>query len=281
MVRPALVTGFMPYGGRGVRSGRWRSPAALDGGTLADTPVVSRLLPVSFVKIAGMAETLLRDVNPCIVISLGLWPGESLIRVERAALNVADFEIPDNVGYVAADEPVLHDNGAAAKLATVPVRAMVDALLDAGIPARISNTAGTYLCNACLYSFLSAAGGRRPSGSPAASFMFPTCPARWRISCAGSRMREFWSSTSAPTPRPWNWRPASAARLELAIAACNTKRSIGGLRHMADAILELDRPDEAVRTDGDRRPAVVDRQPRGVLHLPRSERIGKSTILHA
>jgi pyroglutamyl-peptidase len=103
-----------------------------------------------------MAETLLRDVNPCIVISLGLWPGESLIRVERAALNVADFEIPDNVGHVAADEPVL-DNGAAAKLATVPVRAMVDALLDAGIPARISNTAGTFLCNACLYSFLSAA----------------------------------------------------------------------------------------------------------------------------
>ena len=154
MVGPALVTGFMPYGGRGVNPAA-EIAAALDGTTLADTPVVSRLLPVSFVKIAGMAETLLRDVNPCIVISLGLWPGESLIRVERAALNVADFEIPDNVGYVAADEPVL-DNGAAAKLATVPVRAMVDALLDAGIPARISNTAGTYLCNACLYSFLSA-----------------------------------------------------------------------------------------------------------------------------
>jgi pyroglutamyl-peptidase len=155
MVRPALVTGFMPYGGRGVNPAA-EIAAALDGTTLADTPVVSRLLPVSFVKIAGMAETLLRDVNPCIVISLGLWPGESLIRVERAALNVADFEIPDNVGYVAADEPVL-DNNAAAKLATVPVRAMVDALLDAGIPARISNTAGTYLCNACLSSFLSAA----------------------------------------------------------------------------------------------------------------------------
>ena len=156
MVRPALVTGFMPYGGRGVNPAA-EIAAALDGTTLADTPVVSRLLPVTFVKIAGMAETLLRDVNPCIVISLGLWPGESLIRVERAALNVADFEIPDNVGYVAADEPVLDSPCAAAKLATVPVRPMVDALLDAGIPARISNTAGTYLCNACLFSFLSAA----------------------------------------------------------------------------------------------------------------------------
>lgn len=97
MVRPALVTGFMPDGGRGVN------------------PAAEIAAAVSFAKIAGMAETLLRDVNPCIVISLGLWPGESLIRVERAALNVADFEIPDNVGYVAADEPVL-GNGAAAKL---------------------------------------------------------------------------------------------------------------------------------------------------------------------
>src|SRR5260370_30889225 len=154
MVRRALVTGFMPYGGRGVNRAA-EIAAALDGTTLADTPVVSRLLPVSFAKIAGMAETLLGDVNPCIVIGLGLWPGESLIRVERAALNAADFEIPDNDGYVAADEPVL-DNGAAAKLATVPVPARPDAPLDAADPPRISNTAGAYSCNACLYTSLAA-----------------------------------------------------------------------------------------------------------------------------
>lgn len=155
MVRPALVTGFTPYGGRGVNPAA-EIAGALDGRSVANTPVVSRLLPVSFAKIAGMAKSLLRDVNPCVVISVGLWPGEPLIRVERAALNVADFEIPDNAGYSAADEPVV-DGGDAARLATVPVRAIVDALLDAGIPARISNTAGTYLCNASLYSFLSAA----------------------------------------------------------------------------------------------------------------------------
>jgi pyroglutamyl-peptidase len=155
MVRPALVTGFMPYGGRGANPAA-EIAAALDGRTLADTPVVSRLLPVSFAEIIGMAETLLRDINPCVVIGLGLWPGEPVIRIERAALNVADFEIPDNLGYLAAEEPVLH-NGAAAKLATVAVRAIADALLDAGIPARVSNTAGTYLCNACLYGFLAAA----------------------------------------------------------------------------------------------------------------------------
>jgi pyroglutamyl-peptidase len=155
MVRPVLVTGFMPYGGRAVNPAA-EIATALDGRTVANTAVVSRLLPVSFAKIAGSAKTLLRDVNPCVVISVGLWPGEPLIRVERAALNVADFEIPDNVGYAAADEPVV-DGGDTARLATVPVGAIVNALLDAEIPARISNTAGTYLCNACLYSFLSAA----------------------------------------------------------------------------------------------------------------------------
>ena len=144
MVRPALVTGFMPYGGRGVNPAA-EIAAALDGGTLAATPVVCRLLPVSLGEIAGIAETLLRDLDPCVVVSLGLWPGESLIRIERVALNVADFEIPDNRGYLAVDESVLA-NGVAAKFATVPVRAMMEALLDAGIPARVSNTAGTFLC---------------------------------------------------------------------------------------------------------------------------------------
>ena len=111
---------------------------------------------MSFAEIAGMAEALLRELSPCVVVSLGLWPGEPVIRIERVGLNVADFEIPDNDGHLAADGPVV-GNGAAAKLATLPVRAMERALLDQGIPARISSTAGTYLCNACLYSFLSAA----------------------------------------------------------------------------------------------------------------------------
>ena len=155
MVRPALVTGFMPYAGRGVNPAA-EIAKALDGKIIADTPVVARLLPVSFAEIATVAETLLRELNPCVVVSLGLWPGEPVIRIERVGLNVADFEIPDNLGHMATDEPVL-GNGAPAKLATLPIRAMEQALLDAGIPARISSTAGTYLCNACLYSFLRAA----------------------------------------------------------------------------------------------------------------------------
>jgi pyroglutamyl-peptidase len=153
--RLALVTGFAPYGGRG------RNPAldiavALDGSTIADVPVVGRLLPVSLAEIANAAERLLDELQPCVVVSIGLWPGEAVVRIERAALNLADFDIPDNEKCLARDEPIFR-NGSAAKFATVPVRKIEAALLSVGIPARISSSAGTFLCNACLYSFLSAA----------------------------------------------------------------------------------------------------------------------------
>jgi pyroglutamyl-peptidase len=154
-VYPALVTGFAPYAGRG------RNPAAdianaLDGQSIAGVPVVGRLLPVGLDQIAEQAESLLNDLRPRVVISIGLWPGETMVRIERVGLNLADFEIPDNHGRLARDEP-LSDNGTAAKFTTLPIRKIEEALLAAGIPSRISNSAGSFLCNACLYSFLSSA----------------------------------------------------------------------------------------------------------------------------
>src|SRR6478672_10781687 len=152
--RPVLVTGFAPYRGRG------RNPAAdiahaLDGCTIAEVPVVGRLLPVALDEIIAKAESLLDELQPRIVINVGLWPGESMVRIERVGLNLADFEIPDNHGRKARDES-LSRNGPAAKFATLPVRKIEEAMLAAGIPSRISNSAGSFLCNACLYSFLSA-----------------------------------------------------------------------------------------------------------------------------
>jgi len=163
----ALVTGFVPYGGRG------RNPAAeianaLDGRTILGMPVVGRTLPVSYSEIRRCVEELLDELQPRIVISLGLWPGATTIRIERIGVNVADFEIPDNVGRLATDELIV-GNGATALLASLPIRRIERALLDTGIPARISNSAGTFLCNACLYSFLSAAEAR--AERPACGFI--------------------------------------------------------------------------------------------------------------
>ena len=102
-VHPALVTGFAPYAGRG-RNPAAEIAAALDGRSIADVPVVGRLLPVALDEIAGKAESLLNELKPRVVISIGLWPGEAMVRIERVGLNLADFEIPDNDGRLAHDE---------------------------------------------------------------------------------------------------------------------------------------------------------------------------------
>lgn len=157
-----LVTGFAPYGGRG-RNPSAEIAAALDGRKIGGMAVVGRQLPVSLEGIGTALGTLCEEIEPRVVISLGLWPGAPLIRIERVALNLADFEIADNAGRLASDEPIL-GNGATALHATLPIRKIERRLLDAGIPARISNSAGTFLCNACLYTLLTvAATGRRPA----------------------------------------------------------------------------------------------------------------------
>jgi pyroglutamyl-peptidase len=153
-MRPALVTGFEPYGGRG-RNPAGEVAARLDGSEIAGVRVVGRNLPVAFAALDEIVAATLAEVDPAVVISLGLCPGEPVIRLERVAINLADFEIPDNEGVVLIDRP-LDGAAAAARFATLPLRRVQDALLQAGIPARLSNSAGTYICNKALYRFLCA-----------------------------------------------------------------------------------------------------------------------------
>jgi pyroglutamyl-peptidase len=152
--RPALVTGFEPYAGRGSNPA-CEAARALDGRSIAGVRIHGRALPVSHARLRERAAALLRELDPAVVIGLGLWPGEPAIRVERFGLNLADFEIPDNDGALVVDEPV-GANGPQALPATLPLRRIHTALLAAGIPARLSTSAGTFLCNSCLYSFLEA-----------------------------------------------------------------------------------------------------------------------------
>jgi len=152
--RPALVTGFEPYGGRD-RNPAGEVAARLDGCEIAGVRVVGHNLPVKFAALDEAVAAMLAEVDPVAVISLGLCPGEPVIRLERVAINVADFGIPDNEGLVLIDRP-LDATGAAAKFATLPLRRVHGALLQAGIPTRLSNSAGTYLCNKALYRFLDA-----------------------------------------------------------------------------------------------------------------------------
>jgi pyroglutamyl-peptidase len=159
--RPVLITGFEPYGGRG------RNPAAeiakaVDGRTIEGRLVVGKTLPVSYRGLAPRLAALIEKHNPVVAISLGLWPGEPMIRLERFGLNLADFEIADNDGAILMDAAI-EANGANGLFASLPLRAIEQALLADGIPARLSGTAGTFLCNATLYSLMSIIQNRSPA----------------------------------------------------------------------------------------------------------------------
>lgn len=173
MSRPALVTGFEPYGGR-ARNPAGEVVARLDGSEVAGVRVVGRNLPVRFAALDAAVAATLAEVDPAVVISLGLCPGEPVIRLERIAINLADFDIPDNDGEVLVDQ-ALDRAGAAARFATLPLRRVQEALLRAGIPARLSSTAGTYLCNKALYRFLEAI-ERRDSAVPCGFIHLPYLP---------------------------------------------------------------------------------------------------------
>ena len=147
-----LLTGFKPYGGRGVNpSGEVAK--SLNSAQINGYEVVGKTIPVSINGIKERIEALIKDCNPAAVISMGLWPGEPMIRLERFALNFTDFEIPDNNG-VYLNTGCINDQGKVALSASLPLRKIKDKLLAAGIPARISNTAGTFLCNATLFCAL-------------------------------------------------------------------------------------------------------------------------------
>lgn len=159
---PILVTGFEPYGGHG-RNPSFEAMEALDGRVIAGVTIVGRKLPVSLARLWPALAALFDEAEFAAVISLGLQPGAAVIHLERGAANVADFDIADNDGQSVRDKPV-SEHGPAARLATLPLRAIEGALLAAGIPARLSPSAGTYLCNACFYCCLEAIeASRRPT----------------------------------------------------------------------------------------------------------------------
>ena len=171
-----LLTGFEPYGGRSLNPA-FETMRALAGRTLGAAEVIGRALPVSLAKLRPTLRAHIEEIRPQAVIALGLWPGEPMIRLERVGINVADFEIADNEGSRPADG-TLAEPGAAAKLATLPVRAIETALLADGIPARISSTAGTFLCNACLYTLLDLLEEAGRSTVPAGFIHVPYAPAQ-------------------------------------------------------------------------------------------------------
>ena len=166
-MRVVLVTGFEPFDGASV------NPSAevakrLDGRLLGDAEIRAAVLPVHHMGAAAAVESLLDAHDPAAVVHLGLAGERTQIALERIAINLMDYSIPDNAGWQACDEPCIA-GGPAAYWSTLPLRAMLDAVHAAGVPAYLSATAGTYLCNFVMYTTLHRLGGR--SEPPPAGFI--------------------------------------------------------------------------------------------------------------
>jgi pyroglutamyl-peptidase len=148
-VSTILVTGFEPFGAHSVNPTEGLAKA-VDGRRVGDFAVVGVVLPVHHADTAKRLGAVLAETNPAAILQLGLAGGRARIALERVALNVMDYEVPDNAGFRASGEPCV-PGGPTAYFSTLPMAAMLKALVDEGIPAYTSNTAGTYLCNQTLY----------------------------------------------------------------------------------------------------------------------------------
>jgi len=160
-----LLTGFEPFDNSAV------NPSERVVNRLAQEPppgidLVAAVLPVDTGRAPAILFEKLEETHPDAVVCLGEARRRPVISIERVALNLLDFRIPDNQGVQVVDDPISPD-GPTAYFSTLPVRRMVEAIQGAGVPAALSLSAGTYLCNQVMYilmDYLNRAGLSLPAG---------------------------------------------------------------------------------------------------------------------
>lgn len=120
---------------------------------ILDVQLIKLELPTVFDKSSKILEEKIKEVKPDVILSLGQAGGRSKITVERIAINIDDANIKDNEGNKPIDQKIRND-GENAYFSTLPIKAIVEEIKKAGIPAEISNTAGTFVCNHIMYEGL-------------------------------------------------------------------------------------------------------------------------------
>ena len=146
-----LVTGFDPFGGEKVNPALEAVkslPSEIHGAEIHWVEI-----PTVFYKAADVLETAIVRFQPDAVLCIGQAGGRASLTPERVAINQDDARIPDNQGNQPIDTPIRLD-GQAAYFSTLPVKAMVQAIKVEGLPATVSNTAGTFVCNHLMYQAL-------------------------------------------------------------------------------------------------------------------------------
>mgnify|MGYP005752020565 FL=1 len=154
-----LVTGFDPFGGEKVNPAYEAVKLLPD--TIAGAEIIKIEIPTVFTRSADVLEEAIRKYQPDMVLDVGQAGGRSCMTVEKVAINLKEARIPDNDGEQPFDEPIRED-GDTAYFSTLPVKAMVENMRAHGIPAHISYTAGTYVCNCIMYHALYLAAKKYP-----------------------------------------------------------------------------------------------------------------------
>ncbi len=146
-----LLTAFDPFGGDKINPALEAVKLVPD--KLNDVEVVKLEVPTVFHKSIQIVEAAIEKEKPDVVLCIGQAGGRFEITPERVAINVDDARIPDNEGNQPVDTMIFQD-GAPAYFTTLPVKAMVAKIREAGLPASVSNSAGTFVCNHLMYGVL-------------------------------------------------------------------------------------------------------------------------------
>ncbi|MCG4281168.1 pyroglutamyl-peptidase I [Lacticaseibacillus saniviri] len=143
-----LVTGFDPFGGATINPALEvvkRLPEQLDGATIIKLEV-----PTVFSAMMPLMQEAIAKSQPDVVLHIGQAGGRNAVTIERVAINLDDARIPDNRGDQPVDEPIA-TTGDSAYFTQLPLKAIVQAIRKAGVPAQVSNSAGTFVCNHLMY----------------------------------------------------------------------------------------------------------------------------------
>ncbi len=146
-----LLTAFEPFGGEKINPAQ--EAVKLIPDQLNGADIIKLTVPTVFGAAGDTVAAAIRELAPNAVVCIGQAGGRLGITPERVAINMEDATIPDNAGVTPVDRPILPD-APAAYFATLPIKAMVQAIKDIGLPASLSNSAGTFVCNHLMFRVL-------------------------------------------------------------------------------------------------------------------------------
>ena len=146
-----LLTAFEPFGGETINPAL--EAVKLTSDSVGEAKIIKLTVPTVFYKSIAVVTAAIEKERPDAVLCVGQAEGRCELTPERVAINLDDARIPDNEGNQPIDRPIFAD-GAPAYFSTLPIKAMARSIRDAGIPASVSNTAGTFVCNHLMYGVL-------------------------------------------------------------------------------------------------------------------------------